>query len=73
MRYSRSRLSAPLFSYSRQTIPDDGENRKLQTTLSKRIRRVELGLVALDRVYGELLFRQATWHATLLDPFSLCY
>jgi hypothetical protein len=36
MRYLRSRLSAPLFSYSRQTIPGDGiESRKLQTTLSK--------------------------------------
>jgi hypothetical protein len=22
-----------------------------------------------NRVYGELLFRQATWHATLLHPF----
>jgi hypothetical protein len=26
-------------------------------------------LVRLDPVYGELLFRQATWHATLLHPF----
>ena len=24
-------------------------------------------------VHGELLFRQATWHTTLLHPFSLCY
>src|SRR4029077_14958734 len=23
----------------------------------------------IRRVYGELLFRQATWHATLLHPF----
>jgi hypothetical protein len=23
----------------------------------------------LEAVYGELLFRQATWHATLLHPF----
>jgi len=54
MRYLRSRLSAPLFSYSRQTIPDDGiESRKLQTTLSKEFAEVELGLVALDRVKGE--------------------
>jgi hypothetical protein len=31
------------------------------------------GCPILGAVYGELLFRQATWHATLLHPFSLCY
>ena len=27
----------------------------------------------LKPVHGELLFRQARWHATLLHPFSLGY